>query len=229
MNNLAKNTTSPKQHLTAELFIATGCAHCPTVMNELGDLLKSGKLGSLNISNIAIDNESAAALNIRSVPWFSLTNTHSSMILAGNYSPDEIKKWIEAAQSPEGMAEYIETFLGNGELMAVTQAIQLHPETFISVIHMLEDEETSMNIRIGLDALVENLSATETLKIHTSALKKLASQDNIRLQIDALHYLALTANSEIKNFIQEKTQDKDKQIQDAAIEALETLEDLISG
>jgi len=226
MNNLTNSTPANKK-LSAKLFIATGCTHCPTIMNELSTLLKTGELASLSIDNVAVENESAAALNIRSVPWFSLTNSLSSMILAGNHTPSEIKKWVKLARTSEGMAEYIETFLAEGELMTVTQAIQLSPETFTTVINMLENEETSMHVRIGLDALVENFTSSEILKKHAEALKKMASQDNIRLQIDALHYLALTGDKEHKKFLETKTLDKEKQIQEAALEALETLADLI--
>lgn len=218
--------------ISAELFIATGCSHCPLVLNELSDLLKKGQLASLNITNIAVTQQRASELNIRSVPWFSLSNQDSNIkfsgIFSGNHSPAEIKNWVKSAQSDKGMQEYIESNLADGQLDLITQAIELVPETFSVVITMLEDEETSMHIRIGLDALLENFSASEILKNYTTSLKTLATKDNIRLQIDALHYLALTADPEIKTFLQEKTQDPDIQIKDAAIEALETLHDLIN-
>jgi HEAT repeat protein len=56
----------------------------------------------------------------------------------------------------------------------------------------------------------------------------MASNKNIRLQIDALHYLALTADPENRMFIQEMLNDKNEQIRDAAEEALETLQELLS-
>lgn len=217
----------PLQPPQAELFIASGCAHCPTVMSQLSELLKVGKLSQLKITNIAVDNERAAHLNIRSVPWFSLSNSLSSMVFSGNYSAKEITQWVETSQTKEAMVNYIETLLKEGNLMTVVQAIQLAPKTFVSVIDMLKDEETSIDLRIGLDALLENFTATDTLKQQTPALLKMASEDNIRLQIDALHYLALTADTNNRAFLEEKTLDEDKQIQEAAIEALETLNDLI--
>lgn len=213
---------------SAELFIATGCSHCPLVLSELSEQLKKGQISSLNISNIAVDNEKAEKLNIRSVPWFSLTNDNSFMIFSGDHSPKEIQKWIKTSQTDNGMQKYIEEYLTSGQLMTIRQAIQLKPEIFSNIISMLEDEETSMNIRIGLDALIENFSATKILQEYTAALKKIASTNNIRLQIDALHYIALTGDAENKEFLQEKTKDKDQQIKDAAVEALATLNDLIA-
>lgn len=213
---------------SAELFVATGCSHCPLVLNELSEQLKKGHISSLNITNIAVDNEKAAELNIRSVPWFSLTNDNSFMIFSGNYSAKEINTWVEASQTSDGMQNYIEEYLSNGQLLTVIQAVQLKPQIFSAIIAMLEDEETSMETRIGLDALIENFTASELLKQNTAAFKNIASANNPRLQIDALHYIALTADAENKIFLQQMVEHENQQIKDAAIEALETLNDLIN-
>lgn len=212
---------------SAELFIATGCSHCPLVLKELGDQLKKGKISSLNITNIAVDNTKADALNIRSVPWFSLINDDCFMIFSGNYSEKEIQHWINTSQNDTAMQEYIEDHLSNGQLLTVVQAIQLKPEIFSAVISMLEDEDTSMDIRIGLDSLIEHFSSSEMLKNNSDSFKNIAATDSPRLQIDALHYIALTADTKNKKFLQEMTKHKNQQIKEAAVEALETLNDLI--
>ena len=213
--------------ISVELFVATGCSHCPLVLNELSEQLKKGAIAELKIINIAEDNTRADALNIRSVPWFSLTNNHSYMIFSGNYSPKEIQNWLKIAKNSEGMKDYIEEFLSKGELMTITQAINIQPSILSSVITMLGDEETSMDIRIGLDVLIEQFSTTKILQNYSSELKAIALRDMPRLQIDALHYLALTGNIENKPFLQEQTENINSQIKEAALEAIETLNDLI--
>lgn len=221
------NTEKKPSTPTSELLIATGCAYCPNVLNELSNQLKSGKLSQLKITNIAVDNDRATQLNVRSVPWFKLESSFASMIFPGNYTAKEITQWVAIATQKEGMAKYIEEFLGSGNLATVIQAIEMMPATFSSVIDMLEDEETGIETRIGLDALLENFTATETLQEYSPRLQKMATEDNVRLQIDALHYLALTGDSANKSFIKNKTHDKDKQIKEAAVEALETLNELL--
>ena len=139
---------------SVELFVATGCSHCPLVLNELNEQLKKGAIAELNTINIAVDNTRAEELNIRSVPWFSLTNNHSYMIFSGNYSPKEIQSWLKIAKRADGMRGYIEEFLSKGELMTITQAINIQPKILSSFIAMIGDEETSMYIRIGLDVLI---------------------------------------------------------------------------
>ena len=213
---------------SAELLIATGCRHCPVILKELTEQLKKGELASLKITNIAVKNKRAEELNVRSVPWFSLSNKNSFMIFSGEHSPKEVQQWLASSQAKNGMQEYIESFLGDGQLMTIVQAIQIKPEIFSHVLSMIKDEETSMDVRIGLDVLIENFSASEILQKYTAELKSIASSDNLRLKIDALHYIALTGDIKNKDFLQEKTKDSDVQVKDAAIEALETLEDLMS-
>lgn len=226
----SKKTSKMKQSKqpSAELFVATGCNHCPVVLNELSEQLKKGHISTLTITNIAVDNERAAELNVRTVPWFALTNDNSFMIFSGNYTPKEIQQWVATSQTKNGMQDYIEELLMAGQLTTITQAIQLKPEIFPVIIEMIENEETSMHIRIGLDALIENFSATEILQQSVPELKRIASGNNVRLQIDALHYIALTGDAENKDFLQELTKHQDQQVKDAAIEALETLDDLIN-
>ena len=219
------NTSIPS---SAELLIATGCRHCPVILKELTEKLKKGELASLKITNIAVENKRAEELNVRSVPWFSLSNKNSFMIFSGEHSPKEVQQWLTSSQAENGMQEYIESFLGDGQLMTIVQAIQIKPEIFSHVLNMIKDEETSMDVRIGLDVLIENFSASEILQKYTAELKSIASSDNLRLKIDALHYIALTGDIKNKDFLQEKTKDSDVQVKDAAIEALETLEDLMS-
>lgn len=212
---------------SAELFVATGCIHCPLVLKELSEQLKQGFLASLKVTNIAVDSSVADALNIRSVPWFSLEGDNSLMIFSGNYNGKEIQHWVNHSQNENGMADYIEEFLGKGELLTVVQAINIKPEIFSTVIAMLEDEETAMNIRIGLDALIENFTATELLKSYAESFKKIAELDDPRLQVDALHYLALTGDKSYQPFLQAQCAHDNPQVQEAAVEALETLQDLI--
>ncbi len=213
--------------LQAQLFVATGCAHCPTVLAELSEQLKKGQLATLTVTNIAVDNEKAAEMNIRSVPWFSLQTPQGLMIFPGQYSADEIRHWIKTAQADNGMVEYIDETLAQGQLMTLVQAIELQPDIFAVIIAMLRDEDTSMQTRIGLDALIEQFSGQAILRQHAADFMAIASEDNLRLQIDALHYLALGGDKNSREFLQQQSQSDNPQLRDAAIDALETLDELL--
>ena len=215
-----------EKKIYAELFIATGCNHCPIVQTELNEQLKKGDIANLNITNIAVDNIKAGKLNVRSAPWFSLANKTSYMIFIGNYSPKEINQWIKKIKSQNGMQQYIEECLNTGQLSTLIQVIQSKPKIYSHIIAMFKNEETSIDIRIGLDALTESLSGTDILKLYSRDFLEIASSNNIRLQIDALHYIALMGDVNNKEFLQHKSKDKNNQIKEAAIDALDTLDTL---
>jgi len=119
MTNSKTDTDQKMTPPTSELLIATGCAYCPNVLNELSNQLKSGKLAQLQITNIAVENDRAAQLNVRSVPWFSLKNSSAFMIFPGNFTAKEIEHWIAVAAEKKGMINYIEEFLGSGNLTTI--------------------------------------------------------------------------------------------------------------
>jgi hypothetical protein len=49
----------------ALLLMAPGCAHCPVVLESLGRLLKDGRLGRLEVINVAAHPEAAVAAGTR--------------------------------------------------------------------------------------------------------------------------------------------------------------------
>ena len=66
----------------AELLLAPGCAHCPVVLAALAELIKAGRIGRLEVINIASHPEEAEARGVRGVPWirigpFELSGAHT--------------------------------------------------------------------------------------------------------------------------------------------------------
>ena len=76
---------------SALLLIATGCQHCPSMLQSLSDLIKEGKIARLEIVNIVQDPERAQALNVRSVPWLKIGEYE----LIGLKTKTEILQWID--------------------------------------------------------------------------------------------------------------------------------------
>ncbi|NNF96029.1 MAG: HEAT repeat domain-containing protein, partial [Halobacteria archaeon] len=97
---MSATTSSPPD---AELLIATGCAHCPVVLEGLSTLIKEGVISSLRVINIVNQPERAQELGVRSVPWLQL----GPFILQGLHSPAELREWAERAGSMEGMSVYL--------------------------------------------------------------------------------------------------------------------------
>ena len=178
-------TASPPD---AELLIATGCAHCPVVLEGLSTLIKEGVISSLRVTNIVNQPERAQELGVRSVPWLQL----GPFTLQGLHSPAELREWAERAGSMEGMSVYLHDQLKQGNLDAMEALLSAQPAWLDALIPLLEQEDTDMKVRIGVDALLETLAASTDLGKLIDELGRLSQHERQSLRSDATHYLSLT-------------------------------------
>ena len=204
----------------AELLIATGCAHCPVVLEGLTSLLKEGLISQLSISNMAVNPERARELGVRSVPWARI----GPFILEGLHSPAELREWVQKANSSEGIASYIQEQIRQGQLAKIEQFFQQQPQWLSAVIPILKDEDTEMQIRLGLDVVLESLQP-EMLQPLLLELGELSQHSSARIRGDATHYLSLTRSNDALPWLEKRLDDEHEDVREIAREAIETLKD----
>ena len=203
----------------AELLIATGCAHCPVVLDGLSGLIKEGMLGSLRVTNIVNQPERAQELGVRSVPWLQL----GPFVLQGLHSPAELREWAKRAGSLEGMSVYLHDQLKQGNLDAMEKLLRAQPEWLGALIPLLEEEDTDMKVRIGVDALLESLAASIDLASLVDELGRLSQHERQSLRSDATHYLALTRAAAAIPFLEARLEDESAEVRGIAKEGLAEL------
>lgn len=209
-------TTSETPPIEAELLIATGCAHCPVVLEGLSTLLKEGIIGSLKVTNIASRPERAQELGVRSVPWLQL----GPFTLQGLHSPAELREWANRAGSIEGMSLYLHEQLKQGELEAMEKFLASQPQWLEALLPLLEEEETDMKVRIGIDALLESLASSTDLSSLIEGLGRLSQHERQALRSDATHYLALTGSAAAIPYLEARLQDDSTEVREFAQEGL---------
>lgn len=217
-------SATPSSPLNAELLIATGCAHCPVVLEGLGTLIKEGVISSLRVTNIVNQPERAQELGVRSVPWLQL----GPFTLQGLHSPAELREWAERAGSMEGMSVYLHDQLKQGNLDAMEKLLAEQPTWLGALIPLLEQEDTDMKVRIGVDALLETLAASTDLDSLIEELGRLSQHERQSLRSDATHYLSLTHAPAAIPFLEARLQDESAEVRDIAEEGLAELKALKS-
>ncbi len=210
---MPESTTTPAD---AELLIATGCAHCPVVLEGLTTLLKEGLIGQLTITNIVVQPERARELGVRSVPWTRL----GPFILEGMHSPAELREWVKRAGSMEGMSLYLHEQLKQGKLQQMETFLAAQPQWLKALIPLLEDEDTDMKVRIGIDALLESLAGKTDLSPLIPELGRLSQHQRQSLRGDACHYLSLTGDAAAIPYLQARLQDESPEVREIAEEGL---------
>jgi len=204
----------------ALMFLGSRCPYCPAVLEGLTHLLKSGEIGRLEIINIETRPEAAQEQGIRSVPWVRI----GPFELEGQQTPGELKAWVERAASNEGVQEYIAKLFNTGGIVKAESLIKANPDYFMHLLDIFTDSETSLNIRVGVGALMEMLADDKIMHEHIEDLGRLTKHENPQVRLDACHYLSLTDLESTRKYIEPLLEDADSEVREVARESLQALE-----
>ena len=203
----------------ALLFIATGCQHCPFVLQALSELIKDGQLAELEVINIQQAPDRAADHKVRSVPWVKI----GPFELIGLRTKTELLQWINRVNDPEAMADYYGELMTSGELDKVIELIKQTPDTFSALISLMANTETTLSVRIGVGAIIEDFAGSDTLKQNIELLAKHTHDKDARVRNDACFYLGLSRDKAAEAYIRPLLDSQDTETREIAEEALEEI------
>lgn len=201
------------------LAITPSCPHCPSMLEVLSQFIKNGDMASLQIINITQQTDFAIDNKIRSVPWLKI----GPFILQGLHSQQEIKTWLMRSQSEQGMLEYFTEMLSNGELDTVTRALKQSPQSIKLFVPLISSDETNINVRLGMGAIIEDLAGQAILENLLDDLIELLNHADARVRGDAAHFLSFIKSSTAIEALQRCLNDSNKDVREIAEESLEAL------
>jgi glutaredoxin len=204
---------------SATLFIASTCPHCPAVMQALTTLLKTGKLARLEIFNIELNADKAEQYGVRAVPWVQL----GPFELTGLRTQAELLQWIERSNDPTAMAAYFAEQIISAEMDKVLTTVKNNPPLFNSLLQLMGDDTTSLSVRIGIGALMEDLATGDLINQYLDDLGAYTTHANAVVRNDACHYLGLSRNPAAEKFIRPLLNDNDAEVRETAAEALQEI------
>lgn len=203
----------------ALLLIAPGCAHCPVVLEELSKLIKQGKIGRLEVVNVAEHPEVAEQVGSRSVPWTRIGHFEFTGVL----SHAELLHWISLATQETGLAEYYSHLLETGQLDTVILLLGRPPHSLHQLVSLLFKKQLPMAVRIGIGAVLEEFQGGQLINDIISDLIELTTSQHAQTRADACHYLGLTGNPQIIPVVEHLIEDKNAEVREIAMETLELL------
>ena len=215
-NTIKKTMTTPPKAL---LFVTSQCPHCPSVMQSLSELVKSGELSQLEIINLQFASQQAEKLNIKSVPWLKL----GKFELTGLRDKQDLRQWIKRLDHEEATADYFIELMLSGELNKVEQLVKQHTEMFPALISLISLQGKHLSARIGAGAIIEALSGSDLLKNNLPLLAELTHHKEAGVRNDACYYLGLTQDERAIPHIEALLNDHDHDVKETAAEMLEEL------
>lgn len=202
------------------LFVAAGCPHCPAVLEGLGSLIKDGTIGRLEVVNLTVHPELAAQQGVKTVPWLRL----GSFELEGALSTGELRRWAERADTLDGMADYFFEMLKSGRRSRVEEMARQEPARLHALVRLLERPDTSMAVRLGIGAVLEELHGSGLAEAIIPGLGELARSGDALTRADACHFLSLIGSPAVVPFLRACLDDEDREVREIAVESLEELE-----
>lgn len=204
----------------ALLLIAPGCPYCPVMLAALGELVKDGHLTRLEVINIANDPAAAREVGTRSVPWCRI----GPFELEGNHTKGELSTWTSHATNGTGLADYCQDLLGRNQLPRAIELTRQNPGILAELLPLLAKlEETPMGVRIGINALAEELADGPALSQAIPALEQLATDSQVAVRGDAAHLLGLSRSPAARSLLQRLADDPHAEVREIANESLELL------
>ncbi|MBE9563660.1 MAG: thioredoxin family protein [Proteobacteria bacterium] len=204
---------------TVLMLMGRQCAYCGPMMQILTEIMKAGQLSDLRIINIEDNQELASELGVRSVPWLQI----GPFELLGSRTKQEILLWLQRASSFEGLSEYLEEMLLEGNIDAATKLVQRHPPALENVIDLMADPEGKINVRLGVGVIIEELAESEGFKAVTPRLIDYLSNQDARIRGDACHYLSLTKDASYIVEIEKLLSDESEEVREIAQDSLDDL------
>jgi len=202
--------------------MGTQCTYCGPIMQILTEMMKAGQLADLRIVNIEEDPQLAIQLGVRSVPWLQI----GPFELQGSRSKQEILLWLKRASSSEGLSEYLEEVLLEGNLESANKLIQRYPQALENVIDLMADPEAKINVRLGVGVIIEDMAETESFKAVIPRLIEYLSDDDARIRGDACHYLSLTRDASYVPDIKTLLADESEEVRGIAQDSLDDLSEI---
>lgn len=218
MTKEQKNIASP----AVLMLMGTHCTYCGPMMQVLTELMKAGHIAELRIINIEKHADMARQLGVRSVPWLQI----GPFELQGSRTRQELLLWLQRASSFDGISEYLEEMLAEGNIEYANKLIQRYPATLENVIEIMADPDAKINVRLGVGVIIEDLAETEQFKKLIPQLITYLSHDDARIRGDACHYLSLTKDVSCIPDIEKLLSDENDEVREIAQESLDDLRDL---
>ncbi len=215
MTNERKNITPP----TVLMLMGSRCAYCGPMMQMLTELMKAGKMAELRIVNIENALQLAAELGVRSVPWLQI----GPFELAGSRTKQELSLWLERASSFDGVSDYLEEVLAEGNIAYAKKLVERYPQALENVIDLMANPEAKINVRLGIGVIIEEMAESESFKAVIPRLIDYLSDDDARVRGDACHYLSLTRDPAYIPHIEKLLSDESAEVREIAQDSLDEL------
>lgn len=200
----------------ALLLMTGGCPHCPAVLQALTGLLKEGVIGRLEVINVAVHIEEAESRGVQSVPWVRI----GPFEVEGVTTPAKLRELAQGVHDDAAFDAWLVETLKSGRRQKFEKLVREEPARIHALARIMQNPETSMMIRLGIGAILEELAGTGLTEPLIPAFGAMLEADDRLLRADACHFLTLIGSEAIRPYMLACLDDADAEIREMAEEWL---------
>jgi hypothetical protein len=200
----------------ALLLLTGGCRHCPAMHQALTGLLKEGVIGRLEVINVAVHTEAAEERGVQSVPWTQI----GPYEIQGVITPAQLKRYAQGVDDETVFDAYVLDLLKSGKRARFEELVKQEPQRIHALARLMTNPESSMAIRLGIGAVLEEFQGTGLSQSLVPQLGALLGSHDALLRADACHFLTLIGTEDVTPFMETCLNDADTEIREMAQEWL---------
>jgi len=144
--------------------------------------------------------------------------------LTGAHTTAELRQWVEWSSGDEGIAHYVEHLLKEGGFKQAGIFIAEDTQRLRPLLAIVADPEKSIEVRVGVDALLEAYSNTPALQSLLPQLAELTHHSDHRVRADACNLLGLSGSAAARPYLATCVNDSSDEVREIAAESLELLD-----
>lgn len=183
-------------------------------------MVKQASIGQLTVVNAAVHPELAEQYGVRAAPWLRL----GPFTLTGSHTPAELRQWVEWCEGEAGVAHYVEHLLNEGGFKQAGLFIAEDTQRLKPLLAIVANPEKTIEVRVGVDALLEAYSNKPPLQNLLPQLAELTRHADHRVRADACNLLGLSGSAAARPVIAACLQDDNPEVREIAAESMELLD-----
>ncbi|MCF6189769.1 MAG: thioredoxin family protein [Cocleimonas sp.] len=170
---MSNQKTTANKTPEATMLLSSSCAFCPSVLESLMKMIKSGELSNLQVINLEQNPEAMQQYKVRSVPWVRI-GKHE---LTGSQTLEALQQRAQWAKDEESLVADFDFLLSDGQVDKVIQALQKDESGFSAIMELLGDTGTVLSTRIGIGVIFEEFAGSDVVKSLTPKLGELSKHE----------------------------------------------------
>ncbi len=198
------------------MLSSASCTNCKSLKMILKKLKPANLYSNIVEKNVESNSQLVSQYNIKSVPWIKIND----MEFFGLLTEAELKFWLKQANHSNPMLVYFTELLKKGSLIQAIQIVKRNTTHLETLIELISNVDTKMQVRIGITAIFEEFDKHKVLTSCITPLSQKINHESELVRADIAYLISLIQNNDATLLLQKMKKDTSTQVLEIVNDAL---------